>query len=146
MRTENGLSLDLNAVRQLLETGEVVTIGFTLMTERLLVDTRSNDRQAQFAEMVEPVASVQERHIWLGRHRGTFGSPRGFAFFVWPHMVRSLVERGILDPLRARLTPETLVALDEALAEAAEAERQAIQAIIRGDERWPTLWSVLGSS
>ena len=144
MRTENGLTLDLDAVRQLLETGEVVTIGFPLMIERLLIDTRSNGRQGQFAEMVEPVASVQERHIWLGRHRGTFGAPRGFAFFVWPHTVRGLIERGILDPLRARLAPETLVALDEALAEAAEAERQAIQAVIRGDERWPTLWSAGG--
>ncbi|MEO6042680.1 MAG: hypothetical protein ABIQ47_02000 [Tepidiformaceae bacterium] len=141
MRTENGLTLDLDAVRQLLETGEVVTIGFTLMTERLLVDTRSNDRQAQFAEMVEPVSSVQERHIWLGRHRGTFGVPRGFAFFVWPHTVRGLVEREVLAPLRARLHPDTLAKLDAALAEAAEAERQALQAIIRGDENWPTLWS-----
>lgn len=144
MRTENGLTLDLDAVRQLLETGEVVTIGFTLMTERLLVDTRSNDRQGQFAEMVEPVASVQERHIWLGRNRGTFGAPRGFAFFVWPNTVRGLVERGILDPLRARLKPETLAALDKALDEAAEAERQALQAIIRGDERWPALWAAAG--
>ncbi|MEP7215418.1 MAG: hypothetical protein ABI782_04145, partial [Anaerolineaceae bacterium] len=115
-----------------------------LMIERLLVDTRSNDRQGQFAEMVEPVASVQERHIWLGRHRGSFGSPRGFAFFVWPHTVRGLIERGILDPLRARLSPETLLALDKALAEAAEAERQAMQAVIRGDERWPTLWARSG--
>ncbi|MEP6871661.1 MAG: hypothetical protein ABI939_07405 [Anaerolineaceae bacterium] len=144
MRSENGLSLDLDAVRQFLETGEVVTIGFPLMIERLLVDTRSNDRQGQFAEMVEPVASVQERHIWLGRHRGTFGSPRGFAFFVWPHTVRGISERGILDPLRARLAPETLAALDQALAEAAEAERQAIQSVIRGDERWPTLWARSG--
>ncbi len=144
MRSENGLSLDLDAVRQFLETGEVVTIGFTLMTERLLVDTRSNDRQGQFAAMVEPVASVQERHIWLGRHRGTFGSPRGFAFFVWPFTVRGISERGILEPLRARLNEDGLEALDEALAEAAEAERQAIQAVIRGDERWPTLWSAVG--
>ncbi|MEO6399180.1 MAG: hypothetical protein ABIP13_11980 [Tepidiformaceae bacterium] len=145
MRTENGLTLDLDAVRQLLETGEVVTIGFTLMTERLLVDTRSNDRQSQFAEMVEPVATVQERHIWLGRHRGTFGVPRGFAFFVWPHTVAGLSERGILDPLRARLEPETLEKLGAALAEAAEAERQAMQALIRGAEGWPTLWAAHAS-
>lgn len=145
MRTENGLTLDLDAVRQLLETGEVVTIGFSLITERLLVDTRSNERQGQFAEMVEPVASVQERHIWLGRHRGTFGAPRGFAFFVWPHTIAGLIEQRILDPLRARLEPATLVKLDAALTEAADAERRAIQAMIRGGEGWPTLWSASGS-
>lgn len=140
MRTENGLTLDMDAVTQLLEKSDVLTIGFTLFPERLLVDTRSNSRQGQFAEMVEPVSNVQERYMWLGKHRGSFGAPEGFAFFVWPHTIRGLVERDILAPLRARLSPEARESLDAALREAAEAETRAIKEMIRGSEAWPALW------
>lgn len=140
MRTENGLTLDMDAVTQLLEKSDVLTIGFTLFPERLLVDTRSNSQQGQFAEMVEPVSNVQERYMWLGKHRGSFGAPEGFAFFVWPHTIRGLVERDILAPLRARLSPEARESLDAALCEAAEAETRAIKEMIRGSEAWPALW------
>jgi hypothetical protein len=140
MRTENGLTLDMDAVTALLEKSDVITVGFTLLAERLLVDTRSNRQQGQFAEMVEPVAGVQERYLWLGKHRGTFGAPEGFAFFMWPHTVRGLIDRDILSPLRARLAPETQESLDHALREAADAEARAIREMIRGTEAWPAVW------
>lgn len=140
MRTENGLTLDMDAVVALLEKGDVITVGFTLLTERLLVDTRSNSQQGQFAEMVEPVAGVQERYLWLGKHRGTFGAPEGFAFFMWPHTVAGLIDRDILAPLASRLTPEAQHTLASTLREAAEAERRAIVAMIRGVETWPAVW------
>ena len=140
MRTENGLTLDMDAVAQIVEKSDVLTIGFTLFPERLLVDTRSNERDGQFVEMVEPVGNVQERYLWLGRHRGNFGAPEGFAFFVWPHTIRGLAERNVLAPLRARLTPEGNAALDRALEEAAAAETRAIKEMIRGSDAWPAVW------
>lgn len=140
MRTENGLTLDLDAVGELLRKSDVLTVGFTLFPERLLVDTRANDKQGQFAEMVEPVGSVQERYVWLGRHRGSFGAPEAFAFFVWPHTVRGLIERDILAPLRERLSPLAADALNGALREAAEAENRAIKEMVRGTEAWPAVW------
>ena len=82
MRNENGLTIDEDALRKLLTTADLITIGFTLFPERLLVDTRSNDQEGEFADMVAPVANVQERYLWLGKHRGSFGTPEGFAFFV----------------------------------------------------------------
>ncbi|MBK9344668.1 MAG: hypothetical protein IPN07_16895 [Dehalococcoidia bacterium] len=104
MRNENGIDIDIEALNKLLNTADLITIGFTLFPERLLVDTRSNDQERQFADMVEPVANIQERYVWLGKHRGSFGAPEGFAFFVWPQTVRGLIERDALAPLKARLT------------------------------------------
>ena len=130
----------MDVVTALLEKSDVITVGFTLLAERLLVDTRSNSQQAQFAEMVEPVAGLQVLYLWLAKRRGTFGAPEGFAFFMWPHTVRGLIERDILAPLRRRLAPETQDALDHALREAADAEARAIAEMIRGTEAWPTLW------
>ena len=140
MRTENGADIDLEAMEKLLSQGDLITIGFTLFPLRLLVDTRTNDTDGQWVGLVEPVASVQERYLWLGRHRGSFGTPEGFAFFVWPQTVRGLVERDLLAPLRQRLTPDAAAALDEALRQALELERQAIAAAVRGTDAWPAIW------
>jgi hypothetical protein len=140
MQTENGLQIDGDALERLLNQSDLITIGFTLFPERLLVDTRSNDQEGQFAEMVAPVGTVQERYLWLGKHRSSFGPPEGFAFFVWPHTVRNLVERDALAPLKARLTPEARENLEVAIATAAELERQAMKEIVKGSERWPAVW------
>lgn len=140
MRNENGLTVDREALDRLLSTGDLITIGFTLFPERLLVDTRSNATDGQFAAMVEPVASVQERYLWLGKHRSSFGAPEGFAFFIWPHTVRHLVERDALAPLKARLDAPARDALDEALQVALELERLAMLEAVKGSERWPAIW------
>lgn len=140
MRTENGLTLDMAAVEKLLREGDVITIGFTLFPQRLLVDTRFNASDGQWVGLVEPVASVQERYLWLGKHRGSFGPPNGFAFFVWPHTVRYLVESGALAPLRARLTTQAAEELDTVIGEALEMERRAMLDAVRGAEHWPAIW------
>lgn len=140
MRTENGLTVDLNAVNKLLTEGDLITIGFTLFPQRLLIDTRFNAAEGQWVGIVEPVASVQERYLWLGKHRGSFGTPSGFAFFVWPHTVRHLVESGALAPLRARLTSQAAEELDRAVDEALEMERRAMVDAVRGAAHWPAIW------
>jgi hypothetical protein len=116
-----------------------------LFRERLLVDTRSNDRDGQFVAIVEPVGSVQERYLWLGKVRGAFGPPEGFSFFVWPQTVGNLVERDLLAPLRARLSDEAARKLDVALGEARALERRGIAAAIRGSDDWPTIWQAQGN-
>src|SRR6185436_12184789 len=98
MQTENGINIDEEALEKLLKTSDLITIGFTLFAERILVDPRSNDATPQFAAVVEPVGTVQERYLWLGKHRGGFGPPEGFAFFVWPHTVQGLLDRNLLAP------------------------------------------------
>ena len=140
MRNENGLTIDEAALEKLLTGADLITIGFTLFPERLLVDTRKNDGEGQFADMVEPVANVQERYMWLGKHRSGFGAPEGFAFFVWPHTVRGLIERDLLAPLKHRLTDEALADLEVALATAVELERQAMIEVVKGSDRWPAVW------
>ena len=140
MRNENGIQVDREALDKLLTTADLITIGFTLFPERLLIDTRSNDTDGQFAAMVEPVASVQERYLWLGKHRSGFGAPDGFAFFIWPHTVRGLFERDALAPLRSRLDHEAAAKLDEALQVALELERLAMLEAVKGSERWPAIW------
>jgi len=140
MRTENGIPIDIEAMENLLSRGDLITIGFTLFPLRLLIDTRTNETDGQWVGLVEPVASVQERYLWLGRHRGSFDSPAAFSFFIWPQTVRGLIDRDLLRALRHRLSPEACDALDSALNQALELERQAIVDAVRGTEAWPAIW------
>ncbi len=143
MLTENGIAVDYEALADLLRRADVLTIGFTLFPARLLVDTRTNDTDGPLVAMVGPVATVQERYAWLGRHRGSFGAPEAFSFFVWPHTVRSLVARDALLPLRQRLaaaSPDVDVALTEMLAQFQKLEDEAILAALKGGEPWQTVW------
>ena len=140
MLTENGLKLDMDAVNTILKESDVLTIGFTLFAERLLVDLRYDAIHPQFAELVEPVANAQERYLWLGQHRGSLGAPKAFAFFGWPQTVRTLIEQDTLAPLRERLTTQANLSLASALNEAARAETAAIKEIVRGTQTWPAVW------
>lgn len=138
---ENGLQYDPEELERLLATGDVITVGFTLFPHRLLIDTRTNDADGQMVRMVEPVTSVQERYLWLGQHRSSFGAPEAFAFFVWPLSIRSLIERDALARLKLRLEPAAHDALEAAMDDALRLERAATVAMIRGDEAWPAIWT-----
>ena len=143
MFTENGIQVDREALNKVLEQSDIITVGFTLFAERMLVDTRTNSTAGVFCQIVEPVGTVQERYAWLGRHRGTFGAPEGFAFFVWPHTVRMLVTDDVLAPLRDRLEriePGSGSALDLALKEATRLEWAGMARMISGGEGWQAIW------
>lgn len=143
MLTENGLHIDPEAVEQVLRRGDVITIAFATFPERLLIDTRHNDEAGPLVAIVDPVSTVQERYLWLGRHRGMFGVPEAFSFFPWPHTVRTLVAEDVLAPLRRRLaavSPEAAAALDANLTRLLAIEQQAMRDAVRGEGHWRTVW------
>jgi hypothetical protein len=141
--TENGMGIDHDAMNELLAQADVLTIGFTLFPQRLLIDTRATESTGPLVTIVDPVASVQERYLWLGRHRGMFGAPKAFSFFVWPHTVRGLIERDALRVMRERLMAapgDGAEQLDQALAALRELENAEFRRAIRGEAHWKTLW------
>jgi len=144
MLTENGMQIDRGAVEEVLRRADVLTIGFPLFPERLLIDTRANEEAGPFVGVVEPVATVQERYLWLGRHRGMFGAPEAFSFFVWPHTVRTLIRRDVLRTMRDRLEaaePGAGAKLDAALEQLAALELDAMRRAIRGEgPAWKSIW------
>jgi hypothetical protein len=142
--TDNGTSMDMEAVGGIIQSADVLTIGFVGFPERLLIDTRHNQWDGPMVAIVAPVRTVQERYLWLGKHRGTFGPPEAFSFFVWPKSVRALAEEDVLGPMRRRLgavSAESDAALDNLIGKLLELEQESWRAAIRGDdERWATVW------
>ena len=105
MFTENGVMIDFEEVRKVIDKCDVFTVGFRLFSDRLIVDTRTTGEEGPIIEIVEPVGTVEERFFWLGQRRPKFGVPESFTFFVWPHSVPYLEDSGLMDRIRQRVYP-----------------------------------------
>ena len=101
--TENGMLVDLEELRKVVDNADVFTIGFRMFPERMIIDARTSETVGPMVRVVDPVASVEERYFWLGKERPEFGAPERFTFFVWPHSVRYFDESGLGQMIRNRI-------------------------------------------
>ena len=85
MRSENGVLIDVGEVAGIVDKADVFLVGFANFSERLLVDTRSDERTRPLVKVVASLGSFQERIFWLGQNRPTLGMPKAFSFINWPH-------------------------------------------------------------
>jgi len=143
MYSENGVLVDLDEVRKLVATADVFTVGFASFPERLIVDTRSNDREVPLVQVVEPARGARERLLWLSRRRPSLGPPQAFSFFAWPHSPSFMVQSGIWDRIRRRVgaetDPEVAVQCDLAIRQLMNLDKEATLALLKG-ENCLTLW------
>ena len=141
--SENGLQVDLEALRERLENADLIVIGFHAFPERLLLDARSSPTEGPLVAVVAPVTSLQERYAWLGKHRSAFGLPDDFTFAMWPHSISLIREHGVLEPMSARMTAvsnEADLAMSRAIARLEVLERRTIREAVLGGPGWESLW------
>ncbi len=143
MYGDSGILVDVEEIGKMIETADVFALGFAHIHERLLVDARSNDREAPLIQIVEPAGSAPERLSWLYRRRPSLGAPQSLAFIGWPHSPDFLVQSGVWGLICARvgatLATEVRAQCDLALRQLQNLETSAAQAILRG-ERSINLW------
>ncbi len=143
MFTENGVMIDLEELRKVVNQCDVFTIGFRLFPQRVIVDTRRNETEGPMVEIVEPVGTVEERFFWLGKRRPSFGVPQRFTFFVWPHSITYLEESGVMEQIRQRLCavgPACEEQVARTMRELHVLERKAVLDAITG-HNYHTLWA-----
>ncbi|MCY4390694.1 MAG: hypothetical protein OXE43_01415 [Chloroflexi bacterium] len=141
--SENGLQVDLEALRERLENADLIVIGFHAFPERLLLDARSSPTEGPLVAVVAPVTSLQERYAWLGKHRSAFGLPDDFTFAMWPHSISLIREHEVLEPMSARMTAvsnEADLAMSRAIARLEVLERRTIREAVLGGPGWESLW------
>ncbi len=141
--SENGLQVDLEALRERLENADLIVIGFHAFPERLLLDARSSPSEGPLVAVVAPVSSVQERYAWLGKHRSAFGMPDDFTFAMWPHSISLIREHDVLAPMGERMAAvsnEADLAMSRAMARLEVLERRSIREAVLGGPSWESLW------
>jgi hypothetical protein len=149
MYTENGVTVDLAEIHEIIEKADVFAVAFRLFPERLLIDTRFDASDPDgpsglpMVAIVDPVETLEERFFWLGQHRPALGSPQQFMFFFWPHSIRYLEESGVWDALKRRIVLSRFAGAastcDDALRDLAARERQANAEAVTG-ARYQTIW------
>jgi hypothetical protein len=137
--TENGMMVDLEELRKVVENADVFAIGFRTFPQRLIIDARSMDNQGTMVRVVEPVATVEERFFWLGKERPSFGVPERFTFFVWPHSLRYFEESGLGQIIRERVHPEADSQVAESMHRLFALEHQSTIDAVTG-KNYHTIW------
>ena len=139
-----GYGIDLDEVRRVIDSADVLVVRFSVTDRRLLVDARTSDAEGPMIRVVPPVASGQERFKALKMLRPRFRSPERILTFLWPRHARALQESGLWDHLARRLCAlggaETAAQCDEALRDLLAEERAVEVRAITGGEGFKTLW------
>jgi hypothetical protein len=137
--TENGMMVDLEELRKVVENADVFAIGFRTFPQRLIIDARSMDNEGTMVRVVEPVATVEERFFWLGKERPSFGVPERFTFFVWPHSLRYFEESGLGQIIRERVHSEAGNQVTESMHRLFALEHQSTVDAVTG-KNYHTIW------
>ena len=137
--TENGMMVDLEELRKVVENADVFAIGFRTFPQRLIIDARSMDNEGTMVRVVEPVATVEERFFWLGKERPSFGVPERFTFFVWPHSLRYFEESGLGQIIRERVHSEAGNQVIESMHRLFALEHQSTIDAVTG-KNYHTIW------
>jgi hypothetical protein len=137
--TENGMMVDLEELRKVVENADVFAIGFRTFPQRLIIDARSTVSEGTMVRVVEPVATVEERFFWLGKERPSFGVPERFTFFVWPHSLRFFEESGLGQIIRERVHAEADSQVAESMHTLFALEHQSTIDAVTG-KNYHTIW------
>lgn len=144
MAMEPEYGLDLDEVRNVIATADVVIVRFRILEPRLLIDARSSATEGPLIKLVPRASNVEERFHSLKALRPRFPLPDKIMSFEWPKHIATLRDSGLWEQVEERLASlggdaarvQARAVLNELLA----AERREEIAAIRGGDGYQTLW------
>ena len=143
MDVDTDYPIDMDEINRLIDTAEILVIGFTLFPERLLVDARYDAQEGPVITMAPPVSSMEERRRYLRKLRPRFALPERIAFFVWPKPIASLERLGVWQRIVERALNSghrgILDGCQQALQNIRRREQESIIAAVKG-EGYHDLW------
>lgn len=136
--------IDIEAIRQVVQTAEVFVVRFALQEHRLMVDARPDAEGRPYIKIVPPVSSPEERYRFLQRERPGLSPPEQITVFQWPRSITVLRDSGIWTAIEDRLMTvggePALEAARDAYRTGRRLERADAAALIRGGDGYETLW------
>ncbi len=138
------IRFNVEALHESLASVDHVLIRLTpIITQRLLVDFRSNEQTGPAAIILPDVSSLAERLKSIEIARPEFDRPERINVIMWPLRVQALERLGIFGVIRDRFAAldafEALRQLDEAYERLLKLEQEEQMRAIIG-EGYQTLW------
>jgi len=136
--------MDLDEVKEVIDTAEVLVIRFAILEKRLLMDARYNETEAPLLQLVPKASSVEERFRGLKQLRPHFALPEKIMSFTWPRHVETFRAAGLWQRIIDRLAASGYPGLDEQaeaiFRELVQEEKTEVLTAIRGGESYQSLW------
>jgi hypothetical protein len=140
---DNDFAIDINAIFEVIDKADVITIRFLILPERLLIDTRRSESEGPLIKAVPRAASLEERFKSIKQLRPRFRLPEKITAIWWPKHVQELVTCGVWDRIVQRLTsagfPQAAEHCQEILEELIRQEQQETINAIAGKD-YQCLW------
>ena len=140
---DNDFAIDLDAIFQVIDKAEVITIRFLILPQRLLIDARCSETEGPLIKVVPRARSLEERFKSIKQLRPRFRLPEKITAIWWPKPVHALVASGIWDRILRRMNaagfPDTTEQCKQALQTLTEHEKAEILNAVRG-EGYQCLW------
>jgi hypothetical protein len=125
---DNDFAIDIDAIFEVIDKADVITIRFLILPERLLIDARRSESEGPLIKAVPRAASLEERFKSIKQLRPRFRLPEKITAIWWPKHVQELVTCGVWDRIVQRLT-------SAGFPQAAEHCQKILEELIRQEEQ-----------
>jgi hypothetical protein len=140
---DNDFAIDIDAIFEVIDKAEVITIRFLILPQRLLIDARSSETEGPMIKLVPRAKSLEERFKSIKRLRPRFRLPEKITAIWWPKPVHALVASGIWERIVRRMNASGFCngteQCEQALQSLIEDEKAEILNAVRG-EGYKCLW------
>lgn len=144
---DNDYGLDISEIIRTINSADVMTFRFLIISQRLLIDMRTNDRDGPMLTLVPRATSVEERFRGVKQLRPSFEAPENIISIWWPRYARGLSTSGVWDALLHRIVtlgfPGVAERAAEVLKEVCTLERAEVRNAISG-KGYHTVWEHSG--
>ncbi len=136
--------LDIDEVTKVIDSADVLVVRFAIVDKRLLIDSRTSEKEGPLIAIVPKAGSIEERFKSLKKLRPLFPLPEKIMSFMWPRHMETFRNSGLWDKIEARLVSlggEPMAGrCSEVFQELAREEKTEVLAAIRGGEGYQSLW------
>ena len=140
---DNDFDLNINEIVQTIQSAEVLTLRFVVVSQRLLVDTRFSAIDGPLLKLVPPVKTPEERFRNLKQLRPRFRLPEKICSVWWPKHVQTLATAGVWPAIVQRIIdsgyPGAAQQCEDAFRDLLLQEREEVKSAILGTG-YQSLW------
>jgi hypothetical protein len=136
--------LDIDEVSKVIDNSQVLVVRFAIVDKRLLIDSRTSEKEGPLIAIVPKAGSIEERFKSLKKMRPLFPLPDKIMSFTWPRHMETFRNSGLWGKIESRLVSLGGEAMaercNEVFQELAREEKTEVLAAIRGGEGYQSLW------
>lgn len=140
---DNDYELNVDEIVQTVESAEVLTLRFVVLSQRLLIDARFSSIDGPLLKLVPAVKTAEERFRSLKQLRPRFRIPEKICSVWWPKHIESLATSGVWPAIARRIidssSPGAAQLCEEVFQELLTLEQEEIRNAILG-KGYQALW------